>query len=147
MKLAIITDSHFGARNDSQVFMNYFENFYENIFFPTLLERDISTVVHMGDIVDRRKYINYRSLFNMRRIFFDVCWDRYISLHAIIGNHDTFLRNTNVINSMDCLRMMMNGDDGDGGGTSRGGVAGPFLFLFATLRLGVAKSSPHCSLR
>ena len=31
-----------------------------------------------------------------------------------IGNHDTFFKNTNQVNSMDCLRMMMNGDEGDG---------------------------------
>ena len=61
MKIAIITDTHWGARNDSQAFTNYFVKFYEDIFFPTLLERDIRTVVHMGDIVDRRKFINYKT--------------------------------------------------------------------------------------
>ena len=60
MKLAIITDTHFGARNDSQVFMDYFAKFYKDIFFPTLEEREITTIVHMGDIVDRRKFINYK---------------------------------------------------------------------------------------
>ena len=119
MKLAIITDTHWGARNDSQHFTEYFVKFYENIFFPTLLERDIRTVVHMGDIVDRRKFINYKTLYQMRHNFFDQCWDRYISLHMIIGNHDTFFKNTNEVNSMDCLRMMMNGNEGDGGGMVR----------------------------
>ena len=119
MKIAIITDTHWGARNDSQAFTNYFVKFYEDIFFPTLLERDIRTVVHMGDIVDRRKFINYKTLYQMRHHFFDQCWDRYISLHMIIGNHDTFFKNTNEVNSMDCLRMMMNGDEGDGGGMVR----------------------------
>ena len=78
MKLAIITDTHWGARNDSQAFAEYFRRFYEDIFFPTLMERDIRTVVHMGDIVDRRKFINYKTLYQMREIFFDTCWDRYI---------------------------------------------------------------------
>ena len=119
MKLAIITDTHWGARNDSQHFTEYFVKFYENIFFPTLLERDIRTVVHMGDIVDRRKFINYKTLYQMRHNFFDQCWDRYISLHMIIGNHDTFFKNTNQVNSMDCLRMMMSGSEGDGGGMVR----------------------------
>ena len=119
MKLAIITDTHWGARNDSQAFAEYFRRFYEDIFFPTLMERDIRTVVHMGDIVDRRKFINYKTLYQMREIFFDTCWDQYISIHAIIGNHDTFFKNTNQVNSMDCLRMMMNGDEGDGGGMVR----------------------------
>ena len=119
MKLAIITDTHWGARNDSQAFAEYFRRFYEDIFFPTLMERDIRTVVHMGDIVDRRKFINYKTLYQMRHNFFDQCWDRYINLHMIIGNHDTFFKNTNQVNSMDCLRMMMSGSEGDGGGMVR----------------------------
>ena len=116
MKIAIITDTHWGARNDSQAFTNYFVKFYEDIFFPELLERDISTVIHMGDIVDRRKFINYKTLYQMRHNFFDQCWDRYLNLHMIIGNHDTFFKNTNDVNSMDCLRMMRSGGEGDGGG-------------------------------
>ena len=44
MKVAIITDTHWGARNDSQAFTNYFIKFYEEIFFPELLERNIDTV-------------------------------------------------------------------------------------------------------
>jgi DNA repair exonuclease SbcCD nuclease subunit len=105
MKVAIITDTHFGARNDSQVFSNYFAKFYENIFFPTLEKRGIRTVIHMGDVVDRRKFINYKTLFQMRHYFFDACYGRYINLHMIIGNHDTFFKNTNSLNSMDCLRL------------------------------------------
>ena len=108
MKIAIITDTHFGARNDSQVFSNYFAKFYENIFFPTLEKRGIRTVIHMGDVVDRRKFINYKTLFQMRRHFFDACYGRYINLHVIIGNHDTFFKNTNSLNSMDCLRVHDN---------------------------------------
>jgi len=108
MKIAIITDTHFGARNDSQVFSNYFAKFYENIFFPTLEKRGIRTVIHMGDVVDRRKFINYKILWQMRHHFFDVCYGRYINLHMIIGNHDTFFKNTNSLNSMDCLRVHDN---------------------------------------
>ena len=105
MKIAIITDTHWGARNDSQVFTDYFAKFYKNIFFPTLEKRGIRTVIHMGDIVDRRKFINYKTLFQMRHHFFDACYGRYINLHMIIGNHDTFFKNTNSLNSMDCLRL------------------------------------------
>ena len=108
MKIAIITDTHFGARNDSQVFSNYFAKFYENIFFPTLEKRGIRTVIHMGDVVDRRKFINYKTLSQMRHHFFDACYGRYINLHVIIGNHDTFFKNTNSLNSMDCLRVHDN---------------------------------------
>ena len=97
-KVAIITDTHFGARNDSPAFSRYFKKFYEEVFFPTLEERGIRTVIHMGDVVDRRKFINWKTLYQMREVFFDACYGRYINLHVIIGNHDTFFKNTNAVN-------------------------------------------------
>ena len=108
MKVAIITDTHFGARNDSQMFSNYFKKFYEEIFFPTLEKRGIRTVIHMGDVVDRRKFINWKTVYQMREVFFDACYGRYINLHIIIGNHDVFFRNTNIVNSMEGLRIESN---------------------------------------
>ena len=67
-KVAIITDTHFGARNDSPAFSRYFKKFYEEVFFPTLEERGIRTVIHMGDVVDRRKFINWKTLYQMREV-------------------------------------------------------------------------------
>ena len=44
MKIAIITDTHFGARNDSVQFDEYFYQFYEGQFFPYLQKNNIKTV-------------------------------------------------------------------------------------------------------
>ena len=107
-KVAIINDTHFGARNDSQAFTNYFRKFFEDIFFPTLEERGIRTIIHLGDVVDRRKFINWKTVYQMREMFFDQCYGRYINLHLIIGNHDTYFRNTNLVNSLDGLRLEDN---------------------------------------
>ena len=41
MKTAVLTDTHFGARNDNIAFSSYFTKFYENIFFPYLNEHNI----------------------------------------------------------------------------------------------------------
>ena len=71
MKIAIITDTHFGARNDNLNFNDYFYKFYDNVFFPTLKERDITTCVHIGDVVDRRKYISYRIANDFRSRFIE----------------------------------------------------------------------------
>ena len=57
MKIAILNDTHFGARNDSLIFDDYFHKFYDEVFFPYLKEHNIKTLIHLGDIVDRRKYI------------------------------------------------------------------------------------------
>jgi DNA repair exonuclease SbcCD nuclease subunit len=100
MKIALITDTHWGVRNDSLAFLDYFEKFYNNVFFPTLEERGIKTIIHLGDIVDRRKYINYVTLRRMKDVFIDRCVKDGIDLHVLIGNHDVPYKNTNDVNSM-----------------------------------------------
>jgi DNA repair exonuclease SbcCD nuclease subunit len=100
VKIALITDTHIGARNDSQVFSDYFADFYNNVFFPYLDDHSIDTVVHLGDIVDRRKYISYITLRAFRDYFVQPMADRNIDFHCIVGNHDIPYRNTNDINAM-----------------------------------------------
>lgn len=103
MKLGIITDTHFGVRNDSQVFDNYFRKFYSEVFFPTLKERGIQQIFHLGDMFDRRKYINYGILDSVRDYFFEPMRTRGIKMAALVGNHDTFYKNTLEINSLASL--------------------------------------------
>jgi len=100
MKIAIITDTHWGARNDSVAFLDYFSKFHDNIFFPYLEKHGIETIIHLGDIVDRRKYINFVVLNRFKDRFIKPVVERGIDLHVIIGNHDVPFRNTNEINSM-----------------------------------------------
>ena len=99
MKIALITDTHWGARGDNIAFAEYFNRFYYDYFFPYLKDNDIDTIVHLGDICDRRKYINYVTARHLRK-FVDTCADKDIKLHVIIGNHDTFYKNTNDVNCM-----------------------------------------------
>ena len=99
MKIAVITDTHFGARSDSQVFSGYFQKFYENVFFPELEKRGITTVIHGGDAFDRRKFVNFVSLKNAKEMFFNPARDKGIHLHMVIGNHDTTYKSTNDVNS------------------------------------------------
>ena len=100
MKIAIINDTHWGARNDSQQFLDYFKKFVDNIFLPYIDENKIDTVIHLGDIVDRRKYINYVTLRHLKDNLIQPLLKRQIDLHVIIGNHDVPYKNTNDINSM-----------------------------------------------
>lgn len=103
MKVAIITDTHFGARNDSPHFDAYFRKFYEQVFFPYLDETQIKTVLHLGDVFDRRKYINFNTLRSCKEYFFQQLKERNIDLKVIPGNHDTYYKNTNEVNSLDLL--------------------------------------------
>ena len=103
MKVAIITDQHFGARNDSVAFLDYFQKFYDDVFFPTLSDNGITTVLVLGDTFDRRKYVNFYALQRAKEMFFDRLSSSGIAVHMLAGNHDTYFKNTNDVNSPDLL--------------------------------------------
>ena len=103
MKLALITDQHFGVRNDSIQFHEYYTKFYEEFFFPTLREMGIRDIVELGDIFDRRKYVNFDTLSRCRDYFFDPIARDGLSLHCIVGNHDIYFKNTNRVNAPELL--------------------------------------------
>jgi len=103
MKIALLNDTHFGVRNDSEAFRNYQLKFYNEIFFPYLQEHNIKTLVHLGDVVDRRKFINFQTASIFRKQFFDRLYEEQIDTHIIIGNHDTYFKNTNDVNAIENL--------------------------------------------
>jgi DNA repair exonuclease SbcCD nuclease subunit len=100
MKLAIINDTHFGIRNDSPYFLEQTLSYFETHFFPYLIENNIKTVLHLGDLFDRRKYINFHTLAQVRSRFFDKLKSLDIKIYITIGNHDTYFKNTNDLNSL-----------------------------------------------
>ena len=100
MKAAILNDTHFGFKNDSNIVLDYFVDFFKNQFFPYLKENNIKTIFHLGDVFDRRKYINFKTLHVVQKEFLEPLRDAGIKVHAICGNHDTYFRNTNSINSL-----------------------------------------------
>jgi len=99
MKIAIIGDTHFGARGDSPLFLNHFLKFFEEQFFPYLKEHGITKVLHLGDLFDRRKFINFNTLHHTKKRFIDWFDANGVELHCILGNHDVFYKNTNRLNS------------------------------------------------
>ena len=68
-KIALITDQHFGGKQDSQYFSDYIEKFYTNQFFPYLTENNITTVIDLGDTFDRRKYVNFHTLHQVKQFY------------------------------------------------------------------------------
>ena len=103
MKVAIITDQHFGARKNSKLFHDYFLKFYNDIFFPYLEENDISTVIDMGDTFDSRKGIDFSSLAWAKNNYYDRLEQMGVTVHTIVGNHTAYYKNTNEVNAVDLL--------------------------------------------
>lgn len=104
-KIALITDTHFGVRNDNQILAAYFTKFYRDIFFPRLEAENIKRIIHLGDVVDRRKFINFLSSDQLRSSFMNPINDLNIHLDCIVGNHDIYFKNKldiNAINQLYC---------------------------------------------
>ena len=103
MKVAIITDQHFGCRKNSKLFHDYFLKFYNNVFFPTLEKEGITTVIDMGDTFDSRKGIDFSALSWAKSNYYDKLQQMGIQVHTIVGNHTSYYKNTNEVNAVDLL--------------------------------------------
>ncbi len=103
MKIAIITDTHFGGRRGSKAFHDFWQQFYDNIFFPELEKRGIKECIHMGDAFDNRKNIDYWSLDWAKEHVYDRFKNLGVKVWQLVGNHDVYYKNTNKINSVDSL--------------------------------------------
>ena len=103
MKVAIITDQHFGARKNSKVFHDYFLKFYNEIFFPFIEKEGITTIIDMGDTFDSRKGIDFSALSWAKNNYYDRLRDLGVTVHTIVGNHTAYYKNTNEVNAVDLL--------------------------------------------
>jgi DNA repair exonuclease SbcCD nuclease subunit len=108
MKIALLNDTHFGCRNDNPAFIKFQNKFYDEQFFPFLQRNDIKCLIHLGDVVDRRKFINHNTAHNFKKVFWNRLDDMDIETHVIIGNHDTYYKNTNEVNALQNLNISKN---------------------------------------
>ena len=100
MKIAIITDQHFGCRKNSKLFHDYFLRFYEDVFFPTIEKEGITTIVDMGDTFDSRKGIDFGALNWAKENYYDRLNKMGITIHTIVGNHTAYYKNTNQLSGV-----------------------------------------------
>ena len=101
MKIALITDQHLDGRKGNLAFWNYFQRFYDEIFFPTLEKKGVRTIIDLGDTFDNRKSMDYNTFNRVDSNYFQRLKD--YEVHMILGNHCTYYKNTNKINSPELL--------------------------------------------
>ena len=106
MKIAIITDQHLDGRKGSLAFWNYFQKFYDEIFFPTLEKEGVKVVFDLGDTFDNRKSMDFNTFHRVRENYFERLRD--YEVHMLLGNHCTYYKNTNRINSPELLLEQYN---------------------------------------
>ena len=100
MKFAILNDTHSGARNNSEIFINYQERFYRDVFFPYCVENGIKHIVHLGDYYEHRKFVNFKALQANRKHFLEPMKALGMTMDIIPGNHDVVYKNTNELCSL-----------------------------------------------
>jgi hypothetical protein len=103
MKVLLITDQHFGVRNDSQVYVEYYKKFYSEIVIPFIEAYKIKHVLCLGDTFDRRKSINFNSLEAAKEMWFDPLESMGVKLTMLVGNHDIYYKNTLRVNAPSLL--------------------------------------------
>lgn len=103
MLVATITDQHFGCRKNSKLFHDYFLKFYNDVFFPTLEQYGITTVIDMGDTFDSRKGIDFAALSWAKNNYYDRLAEMGCTVFTVVGNHTSYYKNSNQVNAVDLL--------------------------------------------
>lgn len=103
MQIAILNDTHAGVKNGSDIFLDYSAKFYDEIFFPYLIDKGITRVLHLGDYFEHRKYINYKVLEHNYKHFVSKLYEHDMTMDIIPGNHDVYYKNTNSLNSIQTI--------------------------------------------
>ena len=103
MKILIIGDLHIGARNSNPVLFKMMQNFFLNSLFPYIKENGIKAVLQLGDVHDRRKSIDFVIADWISKHFFQWFEDNGVAFAALVGNHDSYYKNTISVDGMSQL--------------------------------------------
>lgn len=115
MLLAFLNDTHFGQKNGSDIFLDHQEKFFRDQFFPYCVEHGIKKIIHLGDFYEHRKYVSIKVLNRTRKFFLEQLREHGMAMDIIPGNHCTFYKNSNDLNSLvetlehykDCVTVFM----------------------------------------
>lgn len=105
MKKYMITDTHFGVRQNSIVWLKSQMKFFYDQFIPNIKkEKDIVNIYHLGDLFDSRSSINPFVANQVRQLFEDLAALENVNLIVVIGgNHDYYSPNDPTTNSINLV--------------------------------------------
>lgn len=106
-KVIFLGDTHFGVSDGKPLMHAYFERVYKEWFFPLCAKLGITSIYQFGDLYDKRKGVDSFSASESKRYFFDELSEsdhhEDINFLALIGNHDSFFKESIEVNSPDLL--------------------------------------------
>ena len=107
--IALIGDTHFGIKNNSDIFLETMNKFFFETLPKICKEKDIKEIRLLGDLFDNRNSINVKILCNVYNIF--KWWSEnfaHIEIKLLVGNHDIYYHNRLDINSVKFLQEFHN---------------------------------------
>ena len=106
----IISDTHFGARNNSVEWLERMTSYFEEYFIPTVKKhyKPGDILIHCGDVYDNRQSINLLVLHKTLDLFEKFSNIFKDGVYVIAGNHDIMRKNSNDICSLDTLKYIPN---------------------------------------
>lgn len=90
----------FGVRNDSLVHLDFQEKFFKEVLFPYIDKHDIKRIYQLGDLMDRRKFVNFHTLHRCKKFFIEPARERGMEVFIQVGNHDIYYRDSLKINAL-----------------------------------------------
>lgn len=102
-KIAIITDTHFGVRKNSDIVLASQKRFFNEQFFPYLRKNGIDCIFHLGDIFDSRPTMNIKIMNEAYNIF-----NNEFEYYFIVGNHDCYTNSSTEVNSLKLFKKFTN---------------------------------------
>ena len=107
-RIWILGDMHLGVRSNSMEWLKIHQDFYENMFIPTLREnvKEGDILIQVGDSFDNRQSINLKVLHYAIDLFERLA--QILPVHVIAGNHDIWAKKSNEITSIDSLKWIPN---------------------------------------
>ncbi len=109
-RLWLITDTHLGVRNSSEVWIDIMRKYFFDYFIP-LVKKEYKpgdVLIHLGDVYDSRQSINLKVLNLCIEIFGELSQIFKDGIFIIIGNHDIYNKTSNEINSVSSLKWIPN---------------------------------------
>lgn len=106
----LISDTHFGARNNSVEWLETMMNYFDNDFIP-YVEREYKPgdiLIHAGDVFDNRQSVHLSVMCSALNLFERLSKIFVDGIYIIAGNHDVMKKTSNDVSSLDLLKHIPN---------------------------------------
>lgn len=106
MKIALISDTHFGIKKSSRPFLKSQIRFFKEEFIPYLNQNFIDTICILGDLFDNRNNINVYMKNEVFNLFKNHLYP--FKIYIFPGNHDIYYKTSIEVNSLKFLGKFEN---------------------------------------